>query len=80
MRMERFFEKDWLTRYRYYLSDPVKKGMNMELVEDEPVEFLKLWARLGKQFPSEYLEAPLYNTFRTLVSGQAIPAAIWNIR
>lgn len=35
----------------------------MELVEDEPVEFLKLWARLGKQFPSEYIEAPLYNTF-----------------
>ena len=63
MEMERFFEKDWLTRYRYYLSDPVKKGMNMELVADEPVEFLKLWARLGKQFPSEYIEAPLYNTF-----------------
>ena len=35
----------------------------MELVGDEPVEFLKLWARLGKQFPSEYIEAPLYNTF-----------------
>ena len=63
MEMERFFEKDWLTRYRYYLSDPVKKGMNMELVGDEPAEFLKLWARLGKQFPSEYIEAPLYNTF-----------------
>ncbi len=61
--MERFFEKDWLVQYKYYLSDPVKAGMNMELVGDEPADFLKLWARLGKQFPSEYVEAPLCNTF-----------------
>ena len=80
MEMERFFEKDWLTRYRYYLSDPVKKGMNMELVGDEPAEFLKLWARLAKQFPSEYIEAPLYNTFGLWYLGLWIPAAIWNIR
>ena len=23
--MEQFFRKDWLTRYKYYLSDPVKR-------------------------------------------------------
>lgn len=61
--MEQFFEKNWLVKYKYYVSDPVKAGMDMQLVEEKPGEFIKMWARLGRQFPAEYLEAPLYNTF-----------------
>lgn len=55
----RFFDESWLLRYKYYVSDPVKAGMNME--QFEMSDFLRLWVRLGRQFPGEYVKSPLYN-------------------
>ena len=55
----RFFDESWVMRYKYYVSDPVKAGMRMENFELVP--FLRLWMKLGMQFPGEYLKSPLYN-------------------
>ena len=55
----RFFDEDSLLRYKYYVSDPVKAGMNME--EFRMGDFFRLWFRLGRQFPGEYMLSPLYN-------------------
>lgn len=53
------FDESWLLQYKYYLSDPVKAGIRMEVFE--PRNFLRLWLRLGRQFPEEYVKSPLYN-------------------
>ena len=56
----RFFDESALLQYTYYLSDPVKNGLDME--EFELSDFVRLWLRLGRQFPGEYVKSPLYNT------------------
>ncbi|MCI9147276.1 MAG: hypothetical protein HFG73_03260 [Hungatella sp.] len=55
----RFFDEESLLRYKYYVSDPVKAGMRME--NFKAGEFAKLWFKLGRQFPGEYVKAPLCN-------------------
>lgn len=56
----RFFDESALLQYTYYLSDPVKGGLKMEAFKLS--DFLRLWLKLGMQFPGEYIKAPLYNT------------------
>lgn len=58
-----YFSEDGLSKYKYWVSDPVKSEMNMEAFDEDPEGFLRLWVHLGRKFPSEYLKAPLYNTF-----------------
>lgn len=55
----RFFDESCLLRYKYYVSDPVKAGMHME--QFELADFIRLWIRLGKRFPEEYVKSPFYN-------------------
>lgn len=55
----RFFDESWILRYKYYVSDPVKAGMDME--QFHLADFMRLWLRLGRQFPGEYVKSPLYN-------------------
>ncbi len=54
-----YFDESWVLRYKYYVSDPVKAGLDMS--HFRPSKFIKLWAKLGRQFPGEYIRAPLYN-------------------
>ena len=56
-----FIPEDNLSRYKYYVSDPVKSGTDQAYLEENLGEFVKLWVRLGLQFPGEYLLAPVYN-------------------
>ena len=58
-----YFGEDGLLRYKYWVSDPVKAEMDMGAFDADPAGFFRLWAHLGQKFPSEYLKAPLYNTF-----------------
>ena len=43
--------------------DPIKIGMNKKLVESEPGDFYRLWAKKGIQHPLAYLEAWNYFTY-----------------
>ncbi len=54
-----YFDESCLLRYKYYVSDPVKSGIRME--NFRMADFVKLWLRLGKQFPGEYVKSPAYN-------------------
>lgn len=56
-----YLPEENLNGYKYYVSDPVKAGLNQEYLEENTVDFVKLWAGLGLQYPKEYLLAPLYN-------------------
>ncbi|MBQ7774597.1 MAG: hypothetical protein IJ379_01625 [Lachnospiraceae bacterium] len=48
--------------YNPYLSDPVKNTVNTELLGSNLMNFFKLWAKIGLQFPGEYIESILTNT------------------
>jgi len=54
-----FFDEESILSYQYYVSDPVKAGMDMEAFKIG--DFARLWLRLGKRFPGEYAKATLYN-------------------
>lgn len=56
-----YFNEEALDSYKYYVSDPVKAGFYVEGFREDPKGFFDLWLRLGRQFPGEYLAAPLYN-------------------
>lgn len=48
--------------YNPYNSDPVKNNANETLLRSNFSNFLKLWFKVGLQFPGEYLESFLTNT------------------
>ena len=48
--------------YNPYLSDPVKNQADELLLRDNKINFLKLWLKVGLQFPDEYLESIITNT------------------
>ena len=60
--LELFITRDAMERYKYYVSDPVKAGLDMTWLENHKKEFMRLWFRIGRQFPGEYRLAPIYNT------------------
>lgn len=51
-----------LWNYKYYIVDPVKSRMDTQPVDENTKDFLRLWLRIGRQYPGEYLLAALYNT------------------
>lgn len=51
-----------LDGYLYYVSDPVKAELNVDYLRQHKMDFLRLWLRIGRQFPGSYLQATLYNT------------------
>ena len=48
--------------YNPYLSDAVKNTSNEELFRTNLLNFLKLWAKVGLEFPDEYIESFVTNT------------------
>lgn len=57
-----YIEENKLAEYNPYLSDPVKNTANENLLKHNTINFFKLWAKVGLQFPGEYLEAFLTET------------------
>ena len=51
-----------ISKYNPYLSDPIKNEADERLLRDNKVNFLKLWLKVGLQFPDEYLESIITNT------------------
>lgn len=58
----RFIPADALSGYKYYVSDPVKAGLNSSYLEANKADFFRLWLRIGRQFPGEAILATAYNT------------------
>lgn len=58
-----FIPEESLESYVYYISDPVKNELKEELLKAAPMEFVKLWIKIGLRYPKEYAEAFLTNTF-----------------
>lgn len=48
--------------YNPYLADSVKNNANEHLLRSNKLNFFKLWAKIGLQFPDEYLESIITNT------------------
>ena len=48
--------------YSPFISDPVKGDANEELLKSNLFNFLKLWVKIGMQYPDEYIESFVSNT------------------
>ena len=48
--------------YNPYLSDSIKNTANETLLRDNTLNFFKLWAKVGLEFPDEYFESIITNT------------------
>lgn len=48
--------------YNPYLSDPIKNTANETLLKTNTLNFVKLWFKVGLQFPDEYFESFVTNT------------------
>ncbi len=57
-----YIEEGRFSSYNPYLSDPIKNTANEELLETNLSNFLKLWIKVGMQFPEEYADSFLTNT------------------
>lgn len=57
-----YMRADDMTSYNPYLADAVKNNANEELLKTNTFNFFKLWAKVGMQFPDEYLESIITNT------------------
>lgn len=60
--LTRFIPEENLLGYKYYVSDPVKAGLDAGYLEENKGAFIRLWLSMGRQFPGEYVQALLYNT------------------
>ena len=54
---------DLWSRYKPTISDPVKKHFREDLFAEDPGGFFRLWLRLGRRYPVDYLEAFLANNY-----------------
>lgn len=57
-----YIQEEDIPSYNPYLADAVKKMANESLLRDNKLNFLKLWLKVGLQFPDEYLESLITNT------------------
>lgn len=48
--------------YNPYLADPIKNQASEENLENNIINFFKLWIKVGAQFPDEYIESIVTNT------------------
>ncbi|MBP5661070.1 MAG: hypothetical protein J6X08_07055, partial [Lachnospiraceae bacterium] len=55
--IQQYIPKSAVSKYSYIIADPVKSEANEELLKSNTVNFLKLAAKVGLQYPGEYLEA-----------------------
>ena len=57
-----YIREEDIASYNPYLSDPIKNQANEALLKENTVDFLKLWIKVGLQFPDEYFESLVTNT------------------
>ncbi len=57
-----YIQEGDIARYNPYLSDNIKNYANEQKLESNLVNFFKLWAKIGLQFPDEYVESLITNT------------------
>lgn len=57
-----YMQKEDIAGYQPYLADSVKNNANEQLLKDNLPNFLKLWLKVGIQYPDEYLESIITNT------------------
>lgn len=67
--LTRYIPDENLMGYKYYVSDPIKAGLDVDYLDGHKGEFIRLWLRLGSQFPGEYVQALLYNTMGIWYTG-----------
>lgn len=69
---EYFREPEFWEEYNENIADPVKVLFRWYLFDMDPGRFYSLWAKLGKQYPTDYLEAFLFNNY-----GYWYPETTW---
>ncbi len=57
-----YIPSDMIAGYNPYNADGVKNNANERLLRDNTVNFLKLWIKVGLQYPDEYIENLVTNT------------------
>lgn len=57
-----YIDEEDIARYNPYISDSVKNNANEALLQNNFLNFLKLWVKVGLQFPDEYVESIITNT------------------
>ena len=57
-----YLREEDISSYNPYNADLVKNNANETALRSNTVNFFKLWAKVGLQFPGEYLESILTNT------------------
>lgn len=58
----RYIPEDKIPSYNPYNSDTIKNDADEELLKSNFINFLKLWVKVGLQFPDEYFESIVTNT------------------
>lgn len=58
-----FSKPEFWDDYWEKIADPVKGQFNNRLYDCDPGKFWALWARLGKEYPAEYLESYLQGNY-----------------
>ena len=51
-----------IDEYIPFISDKVKGDANEELLKDNLINFIKLWVKIGLEYPDEYIESFVSNT------------------
>ena len=49
--------------YEPWISDPIKKRLNVDLLDTRRDEFVSLWLTLGREHPATYVDATLNQTY-----------------
>ncbi|MCR5255584.1 MAG: DUF6020 family protein [Acetatifactor sp.] len=57
-----YVSEEALKKYNPYNADPVKGEANESLLGSNKLNFLKLWIKIGLDFPGEYIEEIVTNT------------------
>ncbi len=57
-----YIQEDDIEEYSPYLSDPIKNDANEGNLENNLINFFKLWIKAGFLFPDEYIESFVTNT------------------
>lgn len=57
-----YIREEDIEKYNPYLADHVKYLANEDLLRENFVNFVKLWIKVGLQFPDEYIESIVTNT------------------
>ena len=61
--IESYFADEALMLYVPKIADVAKANLNMELLEKDYSNYFKLWAELGMDYPSEYIDAFLVGNY-----------------